>query len=160
MPNVALRPAVQAALERLLRQVQTPLQGVHALFVGPRGAEKDQAAQWLAQHLGVKLLRVDLARVVSKYAGETEKNIQALFDAAHAGGALLYFDEADALFGKRERTQVAEDRHASIDVNFMLQRIAAYQGVLIIAIYRQDDIDPALLRRVTDVVEFGDDKDL
>jgi SpoVK/Ycf46/Vps4 family AAA+-type ATPase len=161
MVSPRLPADVQRTLEAIVRQVQAAPalrageQAVRALFVGPSGSEKQAAAQWLAQRLGIKLRRVDLARVVSKYVGETEKNLQELFEAAHASGALLYFDEADALFGKRSDVREAEDRYANVDLNFLLQRIEVYQGVLVFAAYRRDDIDPALLRRLPCVIDFS-----
>ncbi|HEU0204864.1 MAG TPA: ATP-binding protein [Burkholderiaceae bacterium] len=155
-------PSAQQALEALVRRVQgsgktgSGTNGVRALFLGPSGAEKHRAAAWVAQRLGVKLQRVDLARLTSKYVGETEKNLQRLFDAAHASGALLYFDESDALFGKRPEARETEDAYAGFDVNFLLPRIEAYQGVLVFAAYRREDIDAALVRRLSAVVDFGE----
>lgn len=161
MANETFAPAVRQALDALVRRVQagSGTKGARALFLGPSGTEKQRAATWLAQRLGVKLQRVDLARLTSKYVGETEKNLQRLFDAAHASGALLYFDESDALFGKRAEVRDTEDRYAGFDVNFLLPRIEAYQGVLVFAAYQREDIDAELLRRLPVVVDFAESEE-
>ena len=111
-------------------------QGISALFAGPSGTGKTMAAEVLAGALGLDLYRIDLAGVVSKYIGETEKNLRRIFDAAEAGGAVLFFDEADALFGKRSEVKDSHDRYANIEVNYLLQRMEDYRGLAILATNR------------------------
>lgn len=125
-----------------------------ALFSGPNGSGKLLAAQEIATALGVELRRVDLAKLTSRYLGETEKNIDALFDAAERDGAVLFFDEADALFGKRTKVRDAHDRYANIEVSYLLARIEAHSGVTIIATSRRENIDPAFLRRLRIAISF------
>ena len=112
------------------------------------------AAEVLAHELGLDLYRIDLSAVVSKYIGETEKNLRRLFDAAEDGGAILFFDEADALFGKRSEVKDSHDRYANIEVNYLLQRMEAYRGLAILATNMKDALDPAFLRRLRFVVDF------
>jgi SpoVK/Ycf46/Vps4 family AAA+-type ATPase len=128
--------------------------GIAALFGGPSGTGKTMAAQVLARALGIELLRVDLAGVVNKYIGETEKKLREVFDACEDSGALLFFDEADALFGMRTQVKDAHDRFANIEIDYLLQRIERFDGVAILATNRRQDIDPAFLRRLRFVVEF------
>jgi SpoVK/Ycf46/Vps4 family AAA+-type ATPase len=124
------------------------------LFAGNRGAGQSLAAQAIASQLGVPLYRIDLAAVVSKYIGETEKNLNRIFDTAESPNVVLFFDEADALFGKRTDVKDSHDRYANIDVNYLLQRIEAFEGLVILASNTRPALDPALLRRVRHVVEF------
>jgi hypothetical protein len=128
--------------------------GVSALFAGPSGTGKTMAAQVLAASMGVVLFRIDLASVVSKYIGETEKNLRQIFDEAERLNAVLLFDEADALFGKRTEVKDAHDRYANIEVNYLLQRMEAYEGLAILATNRKGDIDSAFLRRLRFIVDF------
>ena len=100
--------------------------GINALFAGDSGTGKTMAAEVIANHLRLNLYRIDLSAVVSKYIGETEKNLRRLFDAAEDGGAILFFDEADALFGKRSEVKDSHDRYANIEINYLLQRMEAY----------------------------------
>ena len=99
--------------------------GISALFAGDSGTGKTMAAEVIANELGLDLYRIDLSAVVSKYIGETEKNLRRLFDAAEDGGAILFFDEADALFGKRSEVKDSHDRYANIEINYLLQRMEA-----------------------------------
>jgi len=124
------------------------------LFVGGSGTGKTMAAQVLARELGAPLYRVDLAAVRSKYIGETEKNLDRIFRAAEQSGAMLLFDEADALFGKRSEVKDSHDRHANVEANYLLQRIEAFRGVAILATNSKSAIDDAFLRRLRCVVEF------
>ena len=124
------------------------------LFYGDRGTGKTMAAEMLARKLGLELHRVDLSGVVSKYIGETEKNLRKLFDEAEKGGWILFFDEADALFGKRSAVKDSHDRYANIDTNYLLERMEAYAGIVILATNRRTNIDPAFLRRIRFIVEF------
>jgi len=128
--------------------------GIAALFGGPSGTGKTMAAQVMARALGIELLRVDLAGVVNKYIGETEKKLREVFDACEDSGALLFFDEADALFGMRTQVKDAHDRFANIEIDYLLQRIERFDGVAILATNRRQDLDPAFVRRLRFVVEF------
>lgn len=128
--------------------------GISALFGGPSGTGKTMAAQVLARALGLDLLRVDLAGVVNKYVGETEKRLREVFDACEDADAILFFDEADALFGNRTQVKDAHDRFANIEIDYLLQRIERFDGVAILATNRRQDVDPAFVRRLRFVVEF------
>ncbi len=128
--------------------------GVSALFVGPSGTGKTMAAEVLARELQLDLYRIDLSAVVSKYIGETEKNLRRVFDAAEHGGAILLFDEADALFGKRSEVKDSHDRYANIEVGYLLQRMEAYRGLAILTTNLKSALDPAFLRRIRFVVQF------
>jgi hypothetical protein len=128
--------------------------GVTALFGGPSGTGKTMAAEIIAGDLGLDLWRVDLAGVVSKYIGETEKNLKRVFDAAESGGAVLFFDEADALFGKRSEVKDSHDRYANIEISYLLQRMEAYSGLALLATNMKAHLDPAFLRRLRFVVDF------
>jgi SpoVK/Ycf46/Vps4 family AAA+-type ATPase len=128
--------------------------GVTVLFAGESGTGKTMAAEVLARHLRLDLYRVDLSAVVSKYIGETEKNLRRLFDAAEDGGVILFFDEADALFGKRSEVKDSHDRYANIEVNYLLQRMESYRGLAILATNMKTALDPAFLRRLRFVVSF------
>lgn len=128
--------------------------GISALFAGASGTGKTMAAEVLANTLRLDLYRIDLSQVVSKYIGETEKNLRRVFDAAEAGGAILLFDEADALFGKRSEVKDSHDRYANIEVGYLLQRMEAYQGLAILTTNMKSALDDAFLRRIRFVVQF------
>jgi hypothetical protein len=128
--------------------------GISALFCGPSGTGKTMAAEVMAKALRLDLYRIDLAGVVSKYIGETEKNLRRVFDAAEDGGAILFFDEADALFGKRTEVKDSHDRYANIEINYLLQRMESYRGLAVLATNRKGDLDPAFLRRIRFVINF------
>jgi ATPase family associated with various cellular activities (AAA) len=128
--------------------------GIAALFAGPSGTGKTMAAEVLARHLDLDLYRIDLASVISKYIGETEKNLKRVFDAADESGAILFFDEADALFGKRSEVRDSHDRYANIEINYLLQRMEDYRGLAILATNRKSLLDPAFLRRLRFLVDF------
>jgi SpoVK/Ycf46/Vps4 family AAA+-type ATPase len=128
--------------------------GTAALFVGPSGTGKTLAAEVLAHELELDLFRIDLSQVVSKYIGETEKNLRAVFDAAERGGAVLLFDEADALFGKRSEVKDSHDRYANIEVSYLLQRMEAYRGLAILTTNLKAALDQAFWRRLRFVVQF------
>jgi SpoVK/Ycf46/Vps4 family AAA+-type ATPase len=128
--------------------------GITALFAGESGTGKTMAAEVLANALELNLYRVDLSAVVSKYIGETEKNLRQVFDAAENGGAILFFDEADALFGKRSEVKDSHDRYANIEVNYLLQRMEAYRGLAILATNMKSALDPAFMRRLRFIVNF------
>ncbi|MBD2261424.1 ATP-binding protein [Pseudanabaena sp. FACHB-2040] len=129
--------------------------GISALFAGDSGTGKTMAAEVIANDLRLNLYRIDLSSVVSKYIGETEKNLRRLFDAAEDGGAILFFDEADALFGKRSEVKDSHDRYANIEINYLLQRIEAYRGLAILATNLKSSLDAALMRRLRFVITFS-----
>jgi SpoVK/Ycf46/Vps4 family AAA+-type ATPase len=128
--------------------------GISALFAGPSGTGKTMAAEVIANELRLNLYRIDLSAVVSKYIGETEKNLRRLFDAAEEGGALLFFDEADALFGKRSEVKDSHDRYANIETSYLLQRMESYRGLAVLATNMRGALDQAFLRRLRFVVTF------
>ena len=128
--------------------------GMIALFTGSSGTGKTMAAELLAREQGVDLYKVDLSAVVSKYVGETEKNLSRVFAEAEDANAIIFFDEADALFGKRGEVKEAQDRWANMEVNYLLQRVEEYAGVVILASNLRQNIDDAFLRRIHVVVEF------
>ncbi|OJY68489.1 MAG: hypothetical protein BGP12_11610 [Rhodospirillales bacterium 70-18] len=128
--------------------------GITALFVGASGTGKTFAAEVIAGALSLDLYRIDLSAVVSKYIGETEKNLRRIFDAAEAGGAVLLFDEADALFGKRSEVKDSHDRYANIEVGYLLQRMESYGGLAVLTTNMKQNLDQAFMRRIRFVVEF------
>ena len=128
--------------------------GISALFAGDTGTGKTMAAEVIANQLRLNLYRIDLSAVVSKYIGETEKNLRRLFDAAEDGGAILFFDEADALFGKRSEVKDSHDRYANIEINYLLQRMESYGGLAILATNLKSALDTAFMRRLRFVVNF------
>jgi hypothetical protein len=128
--------------------------GITVLFAGESGTGKTMAAEVLANALDLMLYRIDLSAVVDKYIGETEKNLRRLFDAAEGGGAILFFDEADALFGKRSEVKDSHDRYANIEINYLLQRIESYRGLAILATNLKSAMDTAFMRRLRFVVNF------
>jgi hypothetical protein len=128
--------------------------GISTLFSGPSGTGKTMAAEVLANELRLDLYRIDLSQVVSKYIGETEKNLARVFEAAEGGGAILLFDEADALFGKRSEVKDSHDRYANIEVSYLLQRMESYHGLAILTTNMKSALDPAFLRRIRFVVQF------
>lgn len=128
--------------------------GISALFAGESGTGKTMAAEVLANALHLNLYRIDLSAVVSKYIGETEKNLRRLFDAAEGSGAILFFDEADALFGKRSEVKDSHDRYANIEINYLLQRMEAYRGLAILATNMKSALDSAFVRRLRFIVNF------
>jgi len=128
--------------------------GIAALFAGESGTGKTMAAEVIAQDLRLELYRIDLSGVVSKYIGETEKNLRRVFDAAETGGAILLFDEADALFGKRSEVKDSHDRYANVEINYLLQRLEAYRGLAILTTNMKGAIDPSFIRRLRFVVDF------
>ena len=128
--------------------------GVSALLSGDSGTGKTLASEVLANELNLDLYRIDLSTVVSKYIGETEKNLERIFSAAEGGGVVLLFDEADALFGKRTQVKDSHDRHANVEVSFLLQRMEAYQGLAVLTTNLKDSLDQAFLRRLRFVISF------
>jgi SpoVK/Ycf46/Vps4 family AAA+-type ATPase len=128
--------------------------GITALFAGQPGTGKTMAAEIVAGQLGLDLYRIDLSAVVSKYIGETEKNLEKIFRAADQGEAVLLFDEADAIFGKRSEVRDARDRYANVEVAYLLQRLEAYAGLAVLTTNLRGNIDEAFIRRLDCVVEF------
>ncbi|HEY0395143.1 MAG TPA: ATP-binding protein [Candidatus Elarobacter sp.] len=128
--------------------------GITVLFAGAPGSGKTMAAEVIANALRLDLFRIDLSGVMSKYIGETEANLRKLFDAAEDGGAILLFDEADALFGKRTEVKDSHDRYANIEINYLLQRMESYGGLAILATNMKGALDQAFMRRLRFVVDF------
>ena len=128
--------------------------GLTALFAGPSGTGKTMAAQVLARALGMDLYRVDLAGVINKYIGETEKHLRRVFEACERANVLLFFDEADALFGQRMQVKDAHDRFANIEIDYLLQRMEQFDGVAVLATNRKEDLDKAFLRRLRFLIDF------
>jgi SpoVK/Ycf46/Vps4 family AAA+-type ATPase len=128
--------------------------GISALFAGESGTGKTMAAEVLANDLQLDLYKIDLSKVVNKYIGETEKNLKRVFDAAEDGGAILLFDEADALFGKRSEVKDSHDRYSNIEVSYLLQRMEAYRGLAILTTNMKKALDTAFLRRLRFIVHF------
>lgn len=166
--DMALPADTRKALQELSLQIQlftttTPVaektsrrikRGLKVLFHGPPGTGKTIAATLLGKDNGMPVYRVDLTGLVSKYIGETEKNLERLFTKATQKNGILFFDEADALFGKRTGVKDAHDRYANIDTAWLLQRIEAYKGVLIFATNSKNNIDDAFIRRLQAVIHF------
>ena len=128
--------------------------GLTALFAGPPGVGKTMAVEVIAKDLNLDIYRIDLSQVVSKYIGETEKNLAHVFDQAAEGNAILFFDECDALFGKRTEVHNAHDKYANTEVSYLLQRIEEYEGLCILATNFQQNLDPAFLRRLRFIVSI------
>jgi SpoVK/Ycf46/Vps4 family AAA+-type ATPase len=128
--------------------------GITVLFAGPPGTGKTMAAEVIASELGLDLYKIDLSTIVSKYIGETEKNLERIFNEAEASNAILFFDEADALFGKRSEVRDSHDRYANIEISYLLQRMEAYDGVTILATNLRSNLDEAFTRRLQFAVDF------
>jgi hypothetical protein len=129
--------------------------GTTALFAGPSGTGKTMATQVLARSLGLDLYRVDLAGIMSKYIGETEKHLRQVFEACERAPVLLLFDEADALFGKRTQVSDAHDRYANIEIDYLLQRMEQFDGIAVLATNRKGDLDTAFIRRLRFIIDFA-----
>lgn len=136
------------------RKKQSGTLGLTALFVGPSGTGKTMAAEILADELDLDLYKIDLSTVVSKYIGETEKNLERIFTEAEYSNTILFFDEADALFGKRSEVKDAHDRYANIEISYLLQRMESYEGISILASNFRQNIDAAFIRRVRFIIDF------
>ncbi len=167
--DLVLPPAQKQILRHLASQARARLEvyeswgfagkgrrglGLSALFSGASGTGKTMAAEVLAGELKLDLYRIDLSHVVSKYIGETSRNLSRVFDAAEGGGALLLFDEADALFGKRSEVRDSHDRYANIEVSYLLQRMEAYRGLAILTSNLKSSVDKAFQRRLRFIVNF------
>ncbi|HEU0237381.1 MAG TPA: ATP-binding protein, partial [Candidatus Limnocylindrales bacterium] len=167
--DIVLPAAARAQLEEIVAQVRHRAtvyedwqfarrlprgRGVTALFAGPSGTGKTMAAEVLAHELELDLYRIDLAGVVNKYIGETEKNLRRIFAAAEESGAILFFDEADALFGKRTEISDAHDRYANIETSFLLRRMEDFDGIVVLATNLRENLDEAFTRRLRSIVDF------
>jgi SpoVK/Ycf46/Vps4 family AAA+-type ATPase len=167
--DIVVPPAILAQLREIAAQVdQRPRvyeawgfgaklgrgRGISVLFAGASGTGKTMAAEVIARHLDLDLYRIDLSSVINKYIGETEKNLRRVFDSAERSGAILFFDEADALFGTRTEVRDSHDRYANIEVNYLLQRMEDYSGLAILATNRKHALDQAFLRRLRFVLDF------
>lgn len=159
--TVVLREIVERVRHRPLVFGEWGFNAKHAasrnlsiLFSGPSGTGKTMSAEVMANDLGLSLYRVDLAAVVSKYIGETEKNLSKIFDDASASGAILFFDEADAMFGKRSEISDSHDRYANLEVSYLLQRMEEYDGIVILASNLRNNMDDAFIRRLHFAVDF------
>jgi hypothetical protein len=167
--DLVLPPAQLALLRQMAGQVRRAEQvyvdwgfaskshrglGISALFSGPSGTGKTMAAEVLANELGRELYQIDLSAVTSKYIGETEKNLSRIFAAAEQASAILFFDEADALFGKRSEVKDSHDRYANMEVSYLLQRMEAYSGLAVLTTNFRSALDPAFLRRIRFIVDF------
>jgi hypothetical protein len=128
--------------------------GISVLFAGPPGTGKTMAAEILASELNLPMYRIDLSQVVNKYIGETEKNLKRVFDAADISDALLLFDEADSIFGKRTEARDAHDRYANLEISYLLDRMERFKGLAVLATNRKKDLDEAFLRRLRYVIDF------
>ncbi len=161
LEQLIVAPPIRASLDQLLALVSAAEHapdprrlGVKALFSGPPGTGKTLAARALASHLALALFRVDLSSLVSKWLGETEKNLRHAFDAAESAGALLLFDEGDSLFGKRAQVEKGSDRYANLEVSYLLQALEAHDGVVIVTTNQRNAIDRAFLRRFDIATDF------
>ena len=150
----AARGPADSTASRVATRPTSKRTGVTTLFVGSDPSMRESAAAALANELDVDLYRVDLGQVVSKYIGETEKNLRQVFDAAERAGAVLLLDEADALFGKRTDVKDAHDRYANIEVGYLLERLESFDGVAVLATNTKSNIDPAFVRRIRYIVEL------
>ena len=133
---------------------QRQSKGIVALFVGPSGTGKTLAAESLAKDLGTRVQLMNLGKISQQYIGETEKNLSRVFDAAEKKRAVLLFDEADALFGKRTQIKDSHDRYANLETNYLLSQIESYPGLVILATKKKEDLDPRILKRLKYVVTF------
>ena len=140
---------------RLSQKKVQNTKGVTALFTGQSRTGKTMAAKVLANQLRLSLFRINLSTVVSNYIGETEKNLSKVFDAAENGGVILFFDEADALFGKRSEVNDSHDQYANVEISYLLQRMESYRGLAILATnMKKSDLDQAFIRRLRFIVNF------
>jgi SpoVK/Ycf46/Vps4 family AAA+-type ATPase len=128
--------------------------GVSSLFSGPSGTGKTMAAEIIANELGLDLYKIDLSGVVSKYIGETEKNLNRIFTAAESANAIIFFDEADALLGKRSEVRDSHDRYANVEISYLLQRMEQYEGMTILATNLRQNLDDAFVRRIAFTIHF------
>jgi SpoVK/Ycf46/Vps4 family AAA+-type ATPase len=153
--DLVLPPEKLAALREICAHArQRAGHGITVLLSGPSGTGKTMSAMVIARELGLDLYRVDLSQVVSKYIGETEKNLARLFERAENTGTILFFDEADALFGKRTEVKDSHDRFANLETSYVLQRLEQYRGLAFLSTLRHD-LDSAFLRRLDFIVSLS-----
>jgi SpoVK/Ycf46/Vps4 family AAA+-type ATPase len=159
MQDAALSQTQQSTLKEIIlarreKRRSRKIAGIGVLFVGAEEKRQNAAAQMLAKQLGRDLYRVDLSKIVSKYIGETKKNLRQVFASAQASNSILLFDEADALFEKRSEVKDSHDRYANMETNYLLQQIEGYDGITIITAKRKESIDEVFMRRLRFVVAF------
>jgi SpoVK/Ycf46/Vps4 family AAA+-type ATPase len=128
--------------------------GLNVLFAGPSGTGKTMSAEIIAGELGLDLYKIDLSGVISKYIGETEKNLARIFSEAETSNAILFFNKADALFGKRSEVRDSHDRYANVEISYLLQKMEEYEGMVILATNLRKNMDDAFVRRMHFTVEF------
>lgn len=161
MRGEQLRPVVDRLLATRRAKVEETQngtrKGLRVLFTGQSGKNKLLAAQLFAHELSVDLFEIDLERIVSKYVGDTEKNLDALFQAAEASDAVLLFDDTDRLFGERAHVSEESGRFANLDVAQLRQRLEAYDGIVVLGTHDRAHIDPKLAKQCDEVVELNDD---
>lgn len=153
MVKLKLTDSTLEQLKILQHHVDARGKAVRALFVGTKSAGTTLAASWICRSIGVPLYRVDLSSVTNKYIGETEKNLNRVFEEASESEVVLFFDEADALFGKRTEIDDANDRYANIETGYLLERLEQHQGIVVLSTNSRDQIDDAFLRLMDFVVE-------
>jgi SpoVK/Ycf46/Vps4 family AAA+-type ATPase len=155
-----LHPAVMEQMKPILdwlenrKAIKNTDKSFSAIFYGPAGADKKTAAAALGKLAGQEVYRIDLSEVVSKYIGETEKNLSKIFESAENKNWILFFDEADALFGKRTTVKDSHDRYANQEINYLLQHIEEYNGLTILATNMKNNIDDTSTRRFRLAIEF------
>jgi SpoVK/Ycf46/Vps4 family AAA+-type ATPase len=154
--TLAVRPPADGVARRAVSRDAAARSGVGALVIGSDRAARANAAAAIAKELGAPLHRIDLSQVVSKYIGETEKNLSKVFAEAERAGWVLFFDEADALFGKRTGVKDSHDRYANLEVGYLLQRIEEYNGLVILATNLKASLDPAFTRRIRYIMDLPD----
>jgi SpoVK/Ycf46/Vps4 family AAA+-type ATPase len=160
--DLVLHPDTMRQVQAVARQLtsgaasglKTSTSGYWVLFCGPAGASKTLTTAVLSKYLGKDVLRVDISQVVSKYSSETEKNLTRFFEQAETNNWVLFFDEADALFGKRTGIRNAHDKYANQGASYFLQRLEAYSGLVLFATERQNNLDQAFLRRLRTIIQF------
>jgi len=159
--SVDLPVETLAVLDTIVEQIRSPDKayegsgsGMSVLFSGEKGSGKTKAAEVVADQLALDLYRIHLSPVVSKYIGETENNLRQIFDGSGHSGAVLFFDEADALFGRRSEVKDSHDRYADMDTSYLLELLESYEGIVILATNRKKDIDEAFVRRLRFMIDF------
>ncbi len=159
--SVDLPVETLALLDTIVEEIRYPDKayegagrGMKVLFSGEKETGKTKAAEVIADQLALDLYRIDLSPVVSKYIGETEKNLRKIFDRLGNSGAVLFFDEADALFGKRSEVKDSHDRYGNIETSYLLELLERYEGIVILATNRKKDIDEAFVRRLRFMIDF------
>lgn len=152
--NMPIKDNLPSELKMVIQTARSDFQGVIALFVGDSGTGKTMTAEILAKYLNLDFLRIGLSGVVSKYIGETEKNLHKLFDAAEDSGAVLFFDDADALMGKRTGVKDNHDRYANVETDYLLRRLERFHGIVVLASNKRADIDKTFLKKIPHVLVF------